>query len=238
MTKIFKALANKVKVYAGSNEAIAQIKEYVSCNNKAVVAFVNAHAFNLAKKNNIFFEHLMNANFLLRDGIGVKLYYKMIGLGPGHNLNGTDFIPEFLAAMSNGKRIAVLGTTEDVILAAQPKIESHGGNVVLIDHGFHDIEHYLELIKNQKVDIYILAMGMPKQEKLASHLYNQVDHGIIICGGAIIDFLGGKVKRAPRIFRRFGLEWLYRLLNEPKRMFTRYVVGNVSFLCSAFRSIK
>lgn len=238
MTKIFKSLVNKVKVYTDTNEATEQIREYVSCNNKAVVAFVNAHAFNLAKKNNIFFENLMNAHFLLRDGIGVKLYYKMIGLEPGFNLNGTDFIPELLGAMSNGKKVAVLGTTEAVILAAQPKIESFGCNVVLIEHGFHDIEHYLDLIKNQKVDIYILAMGMPKQEELALRLYSQVDSGIIICGGAIIDFLGGKVKRAPSIYRRFGLEWFYRLLNEPKRMFTRYVIGNVSFLCSAFRSIK
>ena len=237
MNNVFQSLVKKIEVYPDSNSAIESIREYIHNNNKAVVAFANAHAFNLAKQNTPFFEHLLNADFLLRDGIGVKLYYKMIGIDPGHNLNGTDFIPELLAAVSSKKKLAIFGTSEKVISAAQPKVELLGGALVLSAHGFYDIEYYLDLVKELNADIYILAMGMPKQEALASKLYNQIDHGLIICGGAVIDFIGGKVKRAPVIYRRLGLEWLYRLLNEPKRMFTRYVIGNLIFLFSAFKSI-
>ena len=69
-------------------------------------------------------------------------------------------------------------------------------------------------------------MGMPKQEQLAYEIQKNIQgSGIIICGGAIIDFKAGKVKRAPKIFRTLSLEWLYRLMNEPRRLFKRYVIG-------------
>lgn len=73
-------------------------------------------------------------------------------------------------------------------------------------------------------------MGMPKQEAVAAKLAAIGGPCLIVCGGAILDFLGGKVSRAPEWLRRLGGEWLYRLLREPKRLFMRYVVGNPLFL--------
>jgi exopolysaccharide biosynthesis WecB/TagA/CpsF family protein len=73
-------------------------------------------------------------------------------------------------------------------------------------------------------------MGMPKQEAVAARLANSGVPCLIVCGGAILDFLGGKVSRAPQWMRRLGCEWVFRLISEPKRLFTRYVVGNPMFL--------
>jgi exopolysaccharide biosynthesis WecB/TagA/CpsF family protein len=79
-------------------------------------------------------------------------------------------------------------------------------------------------------------MGMPKQERVAALLARHLDYPcLIICGGAILDFLGGKVTRAPKAFRRIGMEWLYRFMLEPKRLFKRYMVGNFVFLYRGYR---
>jgi exopolysaccharide biosynthesis WecB/TagA/CpsF family protein len=74
-------------------------------------------------------------------------------------------------------------------------------------------------------------MGMPRQEQLAQQLRSTASNSpLIICGGAILDFLGGKVGRAPRWMQAIGVEWLYRLYREPKRLFKRYVLGNPVFM--------
>jgi exopolysaccharide biosynthesis WecB/TagA/CpsF family protein len=238
MKSVFRRLVDAINIYPSSNEAICAIVSYLENNKKAVIAFANAHAFNMSRKNSFFFDNLINSSFLLRDGIGVKIYFRMLGLDPGYNLNGTDFIPELLAKISVQKSVAIFGTEVEVIDAAIDKVQSLGCTVVATAHGFHPLEFYLDMIKDCKVDIYILAMGMPKQEALASMLYERIDHGSIVCGGAIIDFIAGKVKRAPSFYRRFGLEWFYRLISEPRRMFVRYVVGNFAFLISALRSLR
>lgn len=236
MNSKFKKLIDKINVYPTSSEAIESIIDKLS-NEKVIVAFANAHAFNLANKYSSFFHDLVSSNFLLRDGIGVKLYFKMLNRNPGYNLNGTDFIPQLLMSISQDKNIAIFGTEDSIINSSIDAIENLGAKVVLTANGFHDVDYYLEISKGTKIDIYLLAMGMPKQEHLAKKLYNDIDDGIIICGGAIIDFLGGKVKRAPIFFRRFGIEWVYRLFCEPKRMFRRYIIGNFMFLWLAFLSV-
>jgi len=86
------------------------------------------------------------------------------------------------------------------------------------------------LAREQQPELIVLGMGMPKQEAVAAELAVTGGPCLIVCGGAILDFLGGKVSRAPEWLRRLGGEWLYRLLREPKRLFMRYVVGNPLFL--------
>jgi N-acetylglucosaminyldiphosphoundecaprenol N-acetyl-beta-D-mannosaminyltransferase len=76
----------------------------------------------------------------------------------------------------------------------------------------------------------VLGMGMPKQEAIAARLAASGVPCLVVCGGAILDFLGGKVTRAPNWVRRLGCEWMFRLIGEPQRLFRRYVVGNPMFL--------
>jgi N-acetylglucosaminyldiphosphoundecaprenol N-acetyl-beta-D-mannosaminyltransferase len=79
-------------------------------------------------------------------------------------------------------------------------------------------------------------MGMPRQEEVAAGLREVLSHPcLIVCGGAIIDFLGGKTPRAPLWMRKTGMEWVYRLALEPRRLFQRYVIGNPLFLTRALR---
>jgi N-acetylglucosaminyldiphosphoundecaprenol N-acetyl-beta-D-mannosaminyltransferase len=94
----------------------------------------------------------------------------------------------------------------------------------------------VRLATEHRPSLIVLGMGMPRQEEIASLLRGVLDHPCtIVCGGAIIDFLGKKTSRAPLWMRRTGLEWLYRLALEPRRLFRRYVIGNPLFLWRALR---
>lgn len=197
------------------------------------LAFVNAHAANLCHKNPAFLADLLACETILRDGAGMKILYKMLGREPGLNLNGTDFIPE-LIDLYHDQPIALMGTAEPYLSRAADKIEARGATIVARIDGFQDDASYLSLAKRTRPSLIILAMGMPKQERVASYLAANLEYPcFIVCGGAILDFIGGKVTRAPAIFRKTGMEWFFRLIIEPKRLFNRYVIGNAAFLTRA-----
>jgi N-acetylglucosaminyldiphosphoundecaprenol N-acetyl-beta-D-mannosaminyltransferase len=199
------------------------------------IAFVNAHAVNISHINQEFLRNLVESDYVFRDGSGMKILLKMLRKDAGLNLNGTDLIPQ-LMAIYREKSAALLGTQEPYLRKAATVAAEKGLNPVLSMDGFREDKEYLEAVRDCRPFLIILGMGMPKQERVASLLARNLDYPcIIICGGAILDFMAGKVPRAPLIFRRTGLEWLYRLMREPRRLFTRYVIGNFLFLIRSLR---
>lgn len=225
-------LSNTRVVFDEADEATL-LDDILLADGPRVLAFVNAHAMNLLAERDDLLQPLLDANYLLRDGSGMRILYGLMGLGAGINMNGTDFIPKVLEKYK-GKRIAIWGTQEPYLSEAATNINRRFNlEVVSIQHGFESIEYYTGLSKKIQVDLILLGMGMPKQEQLAHQLRKKNESTLIICGGAIIDFLGNKVSRAPNWIRQLGLEWLYRLLCEPRRLFKRYVIGNPLFIYRA-----
>lgn len=200
-----------------------------------VLAFVNAHAMNSAATSREFFEALRSADVVLRDGSGMALLLKLLNLEPGLNLNGTDLIPKLLARYA-GRRVALFGTEEPYLSRARENVAASlaAGSDCLTAHGFLPTTDYVRLAVAHSPALIVLGMGMPRQEQVARELRATLDHPcLIVCGGAIIDFLGGKTSRAPRWMRGIGLEWLFRLALEPRRLFKRYVIGNPVFIARA-----
>jgi N-acetylglucosaminyldiphosphoundecaprenol N-acetyl-beta-D-mannosaminyltransferase len=197
-----------------------------------VLAFVNAHAMNSAAAEREFFEALMGADLVLRDGIGMAILMRMLNQAPGLNLNGTDLIPKILARYA-GRSIALFGTQEPYLSRAREAVQTRlaPASDCIAAHGFLDNEAYLNLAAQHRPSLIVLGMGMPRQEEVAVLLRAALGYPcLIVCGGAIIDFIGNKTSRAPGWMRRTGLEWAYRLALEPKRLFKRYVLGNPLFL--------
>jgi len=196
-----------------------------------VLSFVNAHAVNLACRDQAFFDALRASDLLLRDGSGVRIMCGAFGRSPGLNLNGTDLIPRILKRFS-GRPLALCGTAEPYLSEAASQLDG----VVLKLDGFREMESYADAIKRSGAEIALLAMGMPKQERTAQHVRKTLDQGVVIInGGAILDFMAGRFNRAPRWMRVTGLEWLYRLAMEPRRLWSRYVLGNAVFLARIAR---
>lgn len=197
-----------------------------------VLAFVNAHAMNMVADSPPFYQALMSADVVVRDGIGVSLLMQLLNQTPGQNLNGTDLIPRLLAR-SNGLPIALFGTQEPWLTNAHQVVREKlaPDSPCITAHGFMGLQDYIRLAVRHKPRVIVLGMGMPRQEEVAAALRGALGAPcLIICGGAVIDFLGGKVQRAPRWMRRTGLEWAFRLGREPTRLFDRYVRGNPRFL--------
>lgn len=202
-----------------------------------VVSFVNAHGFNVSARDKDFAHALTGSDILLRDGSGMKILMKLMGRDPGPNLNGTDLIPQIIARHSEaGHPIALMGTEEPWLSKTAEKLRSDGANITLTEDGFQPEAHYLSALTDTPARLAVLGMGMPKQERVSMLLREKLDGPLLIInGGAVIDFMGGKVTRAPEWMRKAGIEWVYRLLKEPRRLFRRYVIGNVAFLWRALR---
>ncbi len=201
----------------------------------ATVGFINQHGFNLIKESHSVADAFSDLDYLYRDGIGMKLALKIFGQDYGLNMNGTDFIPELCARFIeiNPDCLMYCFGTEEPWLSSGAYSLLNTNRVCILD-GFQSDSSYLEAISDAGVSgnatLIVLAMGMPKQERIAKLLKRGLKgRCLIVCGGAILDFQAGKVMRAPKLFQTFGLEWLYRLINEPARMFHRYVIGIPKF---------
>lgn len=224
------SLVASIRVVDSDEEALAVIADRTTDQKPFVLTFINAHAANLFFDNSQFQQAVLNSDLILRDGSGMRLLYRWLGLPAGKNMNGTDFIPKILAAHPD-QSIVLYGSSDQALRLAKHKLMTAKHHVIDCLNGFKDTSSYLESAHLNQPQIILLAMGMPKQELLAQELKQQLHTPtLIINGGGIVDFISGQKQRAPLWIRKIGMEWGYRLLLEPKRLWRRYVIGNACFL--------
>jgi len=205
-----------------------------------VLSFVNAHAVMRSTREPDFFNDLMQSHQLLRDGTGMAMIMQRAGAKPGLNLNGTDFIPCLLQQVPRSWKLALIGTQDPNLSLAAQRLRAMAFEHISTLNGFHPEEMYVEHVRRENPDLVVLAMGMPKQERVARHLAQDSQIAtrstLIVNGGAILDFLSGGASRAPYCMRRWGIEWLYRLLREPRRMYPRFRDSVAFAMLSQFHS--
>jgi exopolysaccharide biosynthesis WecB/TagA/CpsF family protein len=223
-------LAEKVSLVKSFEEVVTNLDRINNGKSPGILSFINAHAFNLSFADKHFYNALMQSDILVRDGKGMEMMFNALKINPGKNLCGTDFIP-YLLGHNKNKTIALFGTDDACLEKASAALSKQGHNIVARANGFYNESYYEDLVQRTKPEIILLGMGMPKQEKLSLRLKNNLGYPcLIINGGAIIDHYGHKVKRAPGWIRNMGAEWVFRLATEPRRLFKRYVIGNILFL--------
>ena len=98
-----------------------------------------------------------------------------------------------------------------------------------------EVAYIRETLQKVKPDILLACFGCPKQEKWVSEHYRDCASGVTLCAGATVDFLAGNIKRAPKVFSENGLEWFYRFVKEPKRLFHRYFVDDMQIFRLAWK---
>ncbi|QQS50429.1 MAG: WecB/TagA/CpsF family glycosyltransferase [Bacteroidota bacterium] len=204
--------------------------------------FINAHCFNMAQKNEAYKICLDKADLVLNDGIGIELAARYSGISLPENMNGTDLIPKIIEmAYNQNKKFFLLGGQPGVIEKTKEVLEKkHPGIKIVGSHsGYFDSaenEKIITEINNSQANLLIVGMGVPRQEIwIMENLerFNQLK--LAIGGGAIVDFIAGKVKRAPLWIQKIKMEWFYRFIHEPKRLFKRYFVGNFVFFMYIIR---
>lgn len=221
-----------------SGTVISWIDNLVESGDRFCMAFANANLLNHARKQSEICRAL-DKFVVLNDGLGVDLANLIInGRKFPENLNGTDFVPEFLRTTRHKLRIFVLGAEPGVAEMALANLQQcHPQHeFVGAHHGYFPNEHtdsVIGQIRQSEADVLLVGFGNPKQELwLTDHLaHTGCKVGIAV--GAFLDFSSGRVARAPEAIRLLRSEWLFRLLLEPGRMFKRYTWGTADFLLAA-----
>jgi exopolysaccharide biosynthesis WecB/TagA/CpsF family protein len=226
---VIQALIDRIVTIDTPDAAAALVRRLSAPTGPVIVSFLNQHAINVAWGNLGFAELLQSANVLLRDGLGAGVCLKLLGRSPGLNMNGTDFIP-YICAAHAGRRVLLFGTSQPWLERAAAWLRGQRCDVVAVMDGFQPDADYVAATTTHRPDLLILAMGMPKQERVAAAIARATtDSMLIVNGGAIADFWAGRFPRAPLWLRRAHLEWAFRLLREPWRLWRRYILGGVLF---------
>ncbi len=223
-------LIERIRCISSEEERRQLLASLGAVERPTVLSFINAHGVNLCAVSEPALAAFRASDVLLRDGIALQAAMPSLGIQPGFNMNGTDFIPLLLRTLP-ARRVAIYGTEQPWLDGARARLEGCTPHSFIdLQHGFHPKEHYLEQARQNRPDIILLAMGMPRQEEMAIELKRSLDHPVLIInGGAIIDFLAGRFTRAPALVQKAGLEWAFRLAQEPRRLFSRYCIGAFGF---------
>lgn len=229
-------------VRAEEDTVLAALDRLQASEEPSLVAFANAHTLNLAWRDPSYRALLQRARLVLNDGIGVELAARMRGVRFPANLNGSDLSPKVLRlAADRGWSVFLLGSASGVADEAAGRLQQMLPELKVAGthHGFfaeHQAGEVAEKVRASGADIVLVGMGNPRQERwLDQHLGStQAKLGLGV--GAFLDFTVGTQKRAPAWMNRIGIEWLWRLVQDPRRMWQRYVVGNPVFLYRAWRA--
>ncbi len=229
-----------------SEQAVNTILDRVANGIGGYACFSNVHTTVLANQNPHYKSVLNNSTFTFADGIPIYWYSKITEKNHISHIPGPDFMCTMLDRNhARPIRHYFLGSTEEVLstLVSQSILKYPNAKIVgTYSPPFRElteaeIESMLENIMASKPDLIWVGLGAPKQEQWMSLYADRLKPAFLLGVGAAFDFNAGLKKRAPKLVRRIGMEWLYRLLQEPKRLFSRYLKTNSLFLLYILKSI-
>jgi N-acetylglucosaminyldiphosphoundecaprenol N-acetyl-beta-D-mannosaminyltransferase len=222
----------------------AAARHLVRCAAEGVdrrVVFVNAHCLNRSVHDAELERAIHSADLIFADGVGMAIAARIHGERLKHNVNGTDLFPH-LCHYADAARlpVALLGGVPGVSEACADAIESRypGIEVVWERHGYVEAQDEQDIVRGinrSGARTLLVAMGVPRQERWIMDHRQVLEVPVVLGVGGLFDFVSGSVPRAPEGVRKLRLEWLFRLMVEPRRLFMRYVVGNPLFLLRAIR---
>ena len=221
-------------------------------DGKVLINTINAHSFNVAQKDELFAEALAKGDYLIPDGASIIKACRMLKAKsqPKERIAGWDLFSFEMDALEgkSEKRIVnsekclkvmFMGSSEKVLGLIKERAAEDYPHLEVVTYSppykpkFSDEDNrtIIKAINDANPDLLWIGMTAPKQEKWTYSHWNDLDiHCHVGTIGAVFDFYAGTAKRAPQWWQEHSLEWLYRLIKEPKRMWRRYVIGNPLFL--------
>mgnify|MGYP001205295431 CR=1 FL=1 len=226
-------------------ELLAFIQEAIAAQRKVTVLSGNIYSFNLAYEHPWLRQFFNQADIVRLDGAGVRLGARLLGHDTPARMTWADFGWSLAGfAAQHGHSLFLLGSRPGVAETAAARLQTHSPNlqVVGIHHGYFDKttgseenEAVLAQINAARPAILIVGFGMPLQERWLMENGARIDANVILTGGAVFDYISGELRRGPTWLTDHGMEWLARLLIEPRRLWKRYLVGNPLFLYRVLR---
>lgn len=216
-------------------------------SGKVLINTINAHSYNIAQEDQLFADSLSKCDYLLPDGVSILLACKLLRLNDGsmQRCPGWDlFCTEMEKLNKIGGSVLFMGSSEKVLglikekaLVDYPNLQVHTYSPPFKkEFSDEDNKAIINEINSVNPDLLWIGMTAPKQEKWIYSHWNELDiHCHVGSIGAVFDFYAGTVARAPFSWQKYGLEWLYRLLENPRRMWRRYILGNPLFVWNVLK---
>jgi exopolysaccharide biosynthesis WecB/TagA/CpsF family protein len=226
------------------DETLAWLTGRARERERTLLAFVNPDCLNTAYVNPDYLRVLQQASRVLPDGIGVNVGCRIKGVAMRANLNGTDLFPRLCETLAaTGQSIYLLGAqpgraaaTAQAMQEKFPQLRVAGTR-----HGYFDAAEDAAVIQDinaSGADILLVAMGAPRQELWLAQHQDALTVPVRMGVGGLFDYYSGSIPRAPLWLREIGLEWVWRLLQEPGRMWKRYLIGNPLYLYRVWRECR
>ena len=225
-------------------EAVDWIAARAGSGDPALLAFVNPDCLNIAYVDAEYRRILLDAARVLPDGIGIHIGCRMLGVALQANVNGTDLFPQLCErAARAGLGLFLLGARPGIAeaVAANMQAQFPGLRIDGVQDGYFDPadeDAVIDRINASGAAILLVAFGVPRQEKWLAHNHARLAPPVRMGVGGLFDFYSGRIPRAPVWMREIGLEWTWRLMQEPGRMWRRYVIGNPLFLYRVWRQAR
>ena len=223
------------KIIKSENEVKSLVKESLEVNSNLLLTYFNQNCYNHYISHSNYKELIDKRFTVYLDGIGIYIALKYLGYESVEKFNASDFnynLFELFAAEST--RIFLIGGdfSEENIFK---KTKADCINIVGYSTGFFESRDYGNLVKSIRStapNVVIIGMGVSKQELLAAELSKSITVDEIICVGNFLEFYFGTKPRIPSLLRNVGIEWLFRLISEPKRLWKRYLLGVPKFIAN------
>ena len=223
------------KLFQGSAQQFQQqLAQHLLQQDKLFVVTANPETFMLAQDDASFDALLCrDTTTVVADGIGVVKAARYLGIPVTERVTGVE-LAQYLLQQAHEHRLSVLlyGASVTVQQALTERLTQRYPNISRLwqfDGYSSNPEEVAQTITTQQPDVVLVALGIPRQEQFLAPLFDKAHKGVYMGVGGALDVLSGIKKRAPRAFQVLNLEWLYRIVNEPKRI-KRFVRSNVRFL--------
>ena len=225
--------------------ALRVISGWATRRESRYICICNAHSVVTAAQDPSFNAVLAGADMATPDGSPVAWLMRRTGHPTQERINGPDLMEKFCAqAAIDGTPIHLLGSTPETLAALQMKLRARWPALVIagvLSPPFRTLsaEEDAELVRTvnaARPGVVFVSLGCPKQERWMAAHRGRID-AVMIGVGAAFDFHAGTITRAPDWMRRNGLEWLHRLISEPRRLWRRYLVTNTAFIAGAMKQL-
>lgn len=223
------------KIYKEGYDSFIEILERkIKKDEKAFVITANPETLMIGKENSEFDRVLKSEKTtIVPDGIGVVKAANILNYNVKERVTGVEIVQGLFRILNQEqKKLYLFGAKKEVVTQLVEKVKKDYPNIIISGYNdgyVEDKDSVFDEIANIQPDAVLVALGIPAQEMLIAKNYNRFEKGIFIGVGGSFDVLSGMKKRAPKIFIKLNLEWLYRILKEPSR-FGRFYRSNVKFI--------
>lgn len=213
---------------------------------KSWLACLNPHSYAEARRDPVFTRALLDANWLVPDGVGIVIASKLLGGNIKDRVTGSDVFLGLHERMNGkgGMSVFFLGSTEDTLAAIRERMALDYPNITVAgtysppfkpEYTPVELDEMIAAVNAAHPDVLWVGMTAPKQEKWILQNLPRLNVKFAGAIGAVFDFYTGRVKRSHPAFQRLGLEWLPRLVQQPKRLWRRMFVSAPIFLRDVLR---